>query len=155
MMETLETKETIRLASEADVPRVVEMGRRFLAEGPYRNQLADVPEVSTRIAAFAVTTDKCRVLVSELEGQVTGVLAFILFPHYFSGELTAGEMIWYVEPEHRPGGVALRLLWEAERMAKEMGAERMQVTAPTSAVSDLYKRFGYDAVEVTFQKRIV
>lgn len=150
-MET-QTQEIIRLAGDADVARVIEMGRRFLHEGPYRDQLADVPEVPTRLLAFLVTTDKCKVLVAEEDGKLNGVIAFIISPHYFSGELIACEMIWYVEPEHRKGGVAMRLFWEAEKLAKSMGAKRMQFTAPTDAVAGVYARFGYKQIEVTFQK---
>ena len=153
MMEA-QTQEIIRLAGEADVARVIEMGRRFLNEGPYKDQIGDVPEVPTRLLAFLVTTDKCKVLVSEENGELTGVVAFIISPHYFSGETIACEMIWYVEPEHRKGGVAMRLFWEAEKLAKSMGAKRMQFTAPTDAVARVYARFGYKQIEVTFQKEL-
>ena len=44
----------------------------------------------------------------------------------------------------------MRLLWAAENLAKELGAKYMGVTSPTNEVSALYKRFGYQQIEVAY-----
>lgn len=149
----------IREASEQDIPRIVEMGSRSIREGPYRNQLSDNPEVTKQLAAKLLTSENAKVLVLENDGHVDGVFAFILFSHYFSGEMTAGEMIWYVEPEGRAmegfgAGGALNLLDEGERLAKKLGAKRMQLTAPTRMVGELYKRRRYCEIETTYQREL-
>ena len=146
--------EEIRQAVERDVPRVVELGRKFLSEGPYKGQISDKPEQATRFATLLIGNPNARILVSDEEGTITGVLAFILFPHHFTGEVYALEIIWYVEPQYRPGGIAMRLMWEAERMAFEMGAIFMQFTAPDAKASAIYERFGYHPVEVGYQKEL-
>ena len=144
--------EAIREATLHDVPRIVELGRRFLADGPYKDQMDNL-EQSMRFATSMIGNPKAAVLVSEQSSRVVGVLAFIIFPHYFTGQLTANEMIWYIEPEARKGGIGMRLMWAAERMAKAMGAVRMQFTAPTVEVGKLYERFGgYHQVEVAYEK---
>lgn len=143
----------IREATPADVPRVVEMGRRFLAEGPYRDKIADNPEVCAKLAAQLVQNPQAKILVAEEGEQLIGILVFILFPHYFSGEMTAGELVWWVEPRAR-GRTGVKLLTAAEGMARDLGAKRMQMVAPTLEVGRLYKRRGYEEVETTYQRSL-
>lgn len=144
----------IREASQADIPRIVELGSESLLEGPYRELIKDKPEQTAQLA-IEVIREKGKVLLFENdEGKIVGLLGFIIFPHYFTGEITAGEMIWYVSPDERKGCGAIRLLWAAEKLAKELGAIRMQFTAPTSEVGAIYKRFGYQQIEVSFQKEL-
>lgn len=144
----------IREAAETDIPRIVEMGRRFLLEGPYRDQLKDNPAKAAEMAYQVLQKSGAKILVSLNEELfVTGVFAFVVFPHYFSGELTAGELIWYVEPDHR-GRASMELLWAAERMAADLGAERMQLTAPSTEVGELYRRLKYSQIEVSYQAKL-
>lgn len=144
----------IREATSEDIPRIVEMGSRSLLDGPYREQIADNPEQAALLALQVIHNQNGRVLVAEEDGKVIGLMALILFPHYFSGELTAGELMWYVEPEFRQSFTSLALLRGAERLARDAGAKRMQFTAPTSDVASAYKSLGYSQVEVSFQKAL-
>lgn len=144
----------IREAIEADIPEILKLGSRSLLEGPYKDQIKGNPEHAAKLALSILTKGKGRILLSTLDDTITGLLAFILFDHYFSGELTAGEVMWYVIPEARPGGIALKLLWHAEALAKSLGALRMQFTAPTVQVGNIYKRFGYHQIEVSYQKEL-
>ncbi len=146
----------IREAAATDIPRIIEMGSRSIGEGPYSAILADKPEVTTRLAEKLLTAPNAKILVSEAEdGRVYGVFAFILFDHYYSGEFVAGEMIWYLEPEARKSGMALELLWAAEKLAHDMGAKKMQLTAPTEEIAAMYTKLrGYRKVETAFQRSI-
>lgn len=145
--------EIIREASPSDAPRIIEMGRKFLHEGPYRDQLEDNPEQVHKLIDWLFTQPAAKILVYEDEWEVQGVLCFVLFPHYFSGELCANELIWYVEEGHRGKG-SLELLWAAETLAYQMGAVRMQLTAPTPEVGEIYKRCKYALVEVGYQAKL-
>lgn len=145
----------IRSAKPEDVPQIVMLGSRSLIDGPYAGMLKDTPEHSAEFALTVILAGNGKVLVLENdEGKVSGLLGFIIFPHYFTKEPTATEIMWYVLPEERKGGGGIKLLWEAEKVAKEMGATRMGFTAPNEDVSALYKRFGYKKVEVTFMKSL-
>jgi len=142
----------IRTATQADIPRIVELGTQSLKDGPYAGMLKDTPENSA-VLALKIIGGNGKVLLYENEaGRVCGLLGFILFPHYFTGELTATEIMWYVEPEERKGGGGMFLLWEAEKEAKKMGATRMGFSAPDDKVSEIYARFGYKKIETTFMK---
>lgn len=142
----------IREATTEDIPRLVEMGSRSLREGPYKDQVEDNPEASAKLALHVISTQNGRVLVAEENGILVGLLGFILFPHYFSGVLTAGEVMWYTEPEFRQSFTSLALLRAAERMARHLGAKRMQFTAPTREVAAAYEKLGYSPIEVSYQK---
>lgn len=152
--------EIIREAVPSDVSRIVEMGRRFLLEGPYKDQLADKPVAAAQYAASILGHPQGHIIVAEHDGQVIGVIALVVAPHPMSGEMVAVEMIWYVEPEHRPGGIAMKLRWEAEKLAKSVGAKWISFTAPipkgelTLEFLNLFKRFGDTPIEVACMKRL-
>ena len=167
------TAGVIRGAMAADIPRLVELGRRALLEGPYRDLLADRPEVATKLARRMLTLAQARILVWESpvvsrqwpvspaaadRRLVTGLFAFLLAEHHFSGEPVAAEMIWYVEPEARVAANAgMELLWAAEALAAELGAIWMQLSAPAGSpeIAALYSRLkGYVPVEAMYQRKI-
>lgn len=142
----------VREAVAGDLAKVVALGREFLKAGPYASQ-TDNPEQAKSIAEFIL--ENGHILVSDEQGEVTGVFAFIVFPHCYTGEKTANEMIWYVSPDKRAGGVALRLLAEAEKMARSCGAKSMQLAAPSEEVGRLYKYCGgYKKIEVSYQRAL-
>lgn len=141
----------IREALESDLPRIVELGARSLKDGPYAGIIEENPEQMERCARAVF--EKGKILVAEEAGRVVGLLGFLFEPHHhFSGEPYAAELMWYVEAEFRATGAGLKLLWEAEKIAKQMGAKSMVFTAPNSDVAALYRRFGYEQLEVTFRK---
>jgi len=140
----------IRQATASDVPRLVEMGRRFRSETGYARVLAENPQKMTELATQLASLG-C-LLVSERGGELVGMLGYFVYPHFISGEQTAGEVFWWVEPECRGEGV--KLLREAEKRARESGAEKMQMIAPTDRVANLYKRLGYEFVEASYQRSL-
>ena len=144
----------IRDAVDTDVPQIVKMGSRSIQEGPYKHYLPDAPEVTEKTASDIIKRADAKVLVSEEDAKLTGVMAFVVFPHYYSDEITTEELIWYVEPEFRKSMTAICLLRAAERIAREMGAKWSQFTAPTDAVGTAYKALGYTPVETTYLKAL-
>ncbi len=144
----------IREATSTDLPRVVEMGRTFLLSGPYRDIIEDNPEVPLRLAEKLVEHPQAKILVEEQDGKLVGVFCFLLYPHYYSGLMTAAEMIWYVEPEARKTMAGLRLKWEAEKMAKKLGAVQFHLTCPPGQEKLFSKLSGYVQVEIGYQRRL-
>jgi GNAT superfamily N-acetyltransferase len=141
---------SIRLAREDDIPCMVDMGMRFNEQSTYRAHL----KVSRdRVALLGKQLiDAGGLLVSERNGQVVGMIGFVVFPHFMSGETVAGEVFWWVEPGHRGDG--LRLLKEAERRARQAGAKSMQMIAPTEQVAKVYERMGFRYVESSYQRAL-
>lgn len=145
----------VRRAEARDIPRIVELGRRWLLEGPYRALIADNGDQVAQLTDKLLSVSCAAVLVADAgDGRAVGLLAVLVTPHPFSGEAVADELIWYVEPEYRVGGVGLTLLREAEEAARMMGAKRMKLTAPSIDTAALYKRCGYDFIEAGFVRTL-
>jgi hypothetical protein len=145
----------IRAATTDDVSDIVRLGSQSLIDGPYAGMLKDTPEQSAKLAIEVIEKSNGKILLYQNDaGKVAGLLGFLVFPHYFTQEPTATEVMWYVEPNERKEGGAIKLLWEAEKQAKEMGATRMGFSAPNEEVGKLYGRFGYRKLEVTYMKEL-
>lgn len=145
----------IRLATEADIPRVVELGSLSLLNGPYRGEIRDNPEHHAKLA-LDVIREKGHVIVIEHEGLIVGLLAFIIFPHYFSGDITGGELMWYVLPEYRKacGLDTIATIRMAERLSREAGAKWMQFSTPTQELAKAYELMKYKPMELTYRKAL-
>lgn len=143
----------IRLAMNDDVPEIVRLGSLSLKGGAYEALIADNPEQTTKLALQMIHGGG-KILLSEESWKIVGLFGMLIVAHPFSGEVTASELIWFVEEEARNGGDGIKLLWEAEKIAREMGAKKMQVSAPNESIGAIYKRFGYHQIEVNYLKEL-
>lgn len=141
----------IRPATHADIPTLVAMGRQFREQTAYRDLIAEAPEQMANLCRLLIDGAGA-ILVLETDGFVVGMIGLHCAPHFFSGEPVAGEVFWWVDPEHRGGG--LRLLKAAEQWAREQGATVLQMIAPDGRVEQLYERLGYRAIERTYYRKL-
>jgi GNAT superfamily N-acetyltransferase len=140
----------IRPATLSDVPRLVAMGRAQIA-ATYGDAVADDPAALTATATQLVTQPNAACFVADRDGDVVGMIGLVGYAHPLSGVPTAGEVMWWMDPDARGHGAAL--LRRAERWAAETGAQVIQMIAPARhpVVGRLYERRGYVAVETTYQ----
>ena len=143
----------IRIATLDDIPAIVALGSRSMVDGPYANRGADNPEQSEKLARYNIE-QAGKVLLWIEDWQAVGMLGFVIFNHHFRGECTCQELAWYVLPEHRAGGAGIKLFWEAQKMAKEAGAKRIQFSAPNEQVGAIYKRYGFEQIEVCYERTL-
>lgn len=142
---------TVRPATERDVPRIIEMGRAFLQASPYVAVLRENPAQIETFTRWLLTNPEGLLLVLEDRGgAVAGMFGALLAPHYFSGDMMATEVVWWVEPDAR--GAGKLLLAAAEQHAQAHGAIALQMIAPDPRVGTLYERAGYRFVESAYQK---
>lgn len=132
--------------------RLIEMGRRFVEETAYNGRVVVDPERVAETVVNVVRSPDGIVLVSGSDASISGMIAVIVYPHPFSGERIATELVWWVDPEARGDGI--RLLRAAEAWAREVGAVRMQMVAPDERVGALYRRMGYEPVETSYQRSL-
>jgi GNAT superfamily N-acetyltransferase len=142
----------IRDATVDDIPRLLEMGARFVRETVYAGRLVIDPDALARTFGLLIASDVGALFVSERDGVVTGMIGLLAFEHPFTGELAAHELFWWVEPEHR--GHGLRLLKRAEGWARDFGAQHVHMVAPTRQVEQVYERLGYGYLEAAYTKAI-
>jgi GNAT superfamily N-acetyltransferase len=140
----------IRLAQEADLPKLVAMGQRFRHDTTYNKYLRDNPARMLDLGRQLMSQDG--LLLSERNGVPVGMLGFIKHNHFISGDLNFGEVFWWVEPEHRGEGV--KLLVETENLARQASAKAIQMIAPNAKVAHFYEKMGYEFVESVHQKNL-
>ncbi len=141
----------IREATNEDVPAIVEMGLKFLSQSDYRYLLAENRQQIAETSRFLIANERGVIFVDDNHGLI-GMIGMLLYPHHFSGELIAGELVWWVDPMHRGRGV--RLVRQAEQWAFGHGARRIQMIAPSREVGRVLERLGYPPIETAHQKTL-
>ena len=137
----------IRSATLEDIPRMVEMGRRFRKESSYNKYLTDNPKCMAELAKTLIS--KNGLIVSERGTLIVGMLGFIIYEHFISGDLLVGEICWWTEPEFR--GEGTKLLIEMKERARKAGAKFYQMIAPNEKIGRFYEHLGCELVESTYQ----
>lgn len=144
----------IRTAVASDLDRIVEIGSRSLLDGPYAGIIKDVPAQARKCAEMVMASGKIFLAVND-DGLTVGLIGILFARHHFSDQPYATELMWYVLPGHRKGNnFASELRWKAENEAANWGAEDMLMTAPNEEVAALYKRAGYEPLEVVCRKKL-
>lgn len=142
----------IREATIDDVPRLVEMGGRFVASSSYCGRLANNPRAQCDMMLRLIQHQDGQVFVSEKDGHVTGMVGVAAFLHPWSGEWMAEEVFLWVEPESR--GPGIKLLKRAEQWVDAKSGVRIQANSPNSRLSKVLERLGYTKIEEVFYKDI-
>lgn len=88
-------------------------------------------------------------LVHDVDGRAEGVLMAHAFEHDFGPVLLAQERVWWIDPAHRGGTAAVRMLDAYEAWATSRGCTFAGMAGMGSdpAVMRLYQRRGYRAAE--------
>jgi hypothetical protein len=107
-----------------------------------------------QVAARLITDPRGLLLVSEADGRLSGMFGLLIHPQVLSGELVAGQLFWWVEPEAR--GAGLRLLRRAAAWAQAQGVRQLQVGTPAAApaLARVLARLGYTPIETTFVRTL-
>jgi len=143
---------TVRSATRDDLSVMVEMGSRFL-ESVYRGRLATNTAAMLALGEQLLTDPNGLMLVAERDAAIIGMLGALVYAHPMSGEQTAAELFWWVDPEKRGGGLVL--LRTLEQWARDHGAVVLQMIAPDDGVARLYERIGFERLETTYQRRLL
>ncbi|HET8644054.1 MAG TPA: GNAT family N-acetyltransferase [Vicinamibacteria bacterium] len=130
------------------------MSARFALESEYAGVIRVDPERVAETIANVATSDNGAIFVAGDEGDPRGMIVLVAYDHPYSGERTAYELAWWMEPEARSDGDGLRLLRAAEEWGREVGAKTMYMVAPNDRVGALYQRLGYAKVETSYQRSL-
>lgn len=103
-----------------------------------------------------IKIDTGRVLVSEKDNKIVGVLGFLVHHDFIDNTLTASELFWYVFPKYR--GIGLELLKEFEKFAEENNIKRIHMVYLLKSMPERIKRIyelrGYTPVENSYRKEL-
>lgn len=137
----------IRNATPADIPFVMEMGRKFADEAGVTARIGWDDESIHDMLETLIAEDDGILLVSE-RGMIGGFVS----EHPFNRNTRLfSELFWRAED-----GNGLALLAEAERLAAERGATRSLMVAMDGMdrTRRLYARLGYAPCEAQFIKEL-
>jgi hypothetical protein len=116
----------VRIATQRDIPALIEIGRRIHAESRFQRMGYDADKLAhsaEQIVVSGHSTHCC--FVSEFDGQVTGLFLGCIEEYFFSRARVAHSILMYVAPERRGGPTALRFImafrnWATNRNAAEL-----------------------------------
>jgi GNAT superfamily N-acetyltransferase len=137
MTETTDPTLTIRPAEASDAEAIATL---FTDEG-YPAGPSDIVE---RLSRFA--SEHSRVVIAEHEGTLLGFIALHALPRFEHDDRIVRVLALVVDAGARERGVGHRLMTEAERIAGELGAAFVEVTAGhhRPEAYRLYESMGYD-----------
>ena len=144
----------VRKAKLKDVPRLLQMGERFIAETSYADKLPHNKVAQGQLFKRLILKGDGVIYVAQSGDVVCAMLGLFAYENPITGELVVGEMFWWSEPEYRGHGLPLRKAGEA--WAKAKGAKKFNLIAPSGndRAKRLYNALGYIELETHFQKAL-
>jgi len=143
-----ETTVTLRPAEPSDAEAIAAL---FTDEG-YPSGPSDIID---RLGRYA--SEHSRVIVAEHEGTLLGFVALHAVPRFEHDDRILRIMALVVDAGARERGVGHTLMAEAERVAAELGAAFIEVTAGHHRpdARRLYESLGYDASIAAYLRKKV
>jgi GNAT superfamily N-acetyltransferase len=137
---------TIRSADATDAEAIATL---FTDEG-YPAGPSDIVERMTRFGS-----PHSQVLIAEHDGSVLGFIALHALPRFEHDDRILRVLALVVDAGARERGVGHRLMAEAERIAGELGAAFVEVTAGhhRPEARRLYESMGYDASVAAYLRK--
>lgn len=140
--------QTPRIATEADIPHILELAHKFVGASPYRDVGLDVVAVEN-VIVHLINSESGAIFVSD-----RGFLAGALTPLFFHPDVVvATELAWYAPGA---GGTTFREMFED--WSRDNGAAAVQMnTLNNEFAGDLASNLtqnGYTPVEVSYLKAI-
>jgi GNAT superfamily N-acetyltransferase len=115
----------IRTATVEDIPRIVELGAIMHQESRLNVLRFDREKVAT-LMRWILDTGQF-IEVAEREGKVIGGFAGFVTDHWASQDSVAYDCGLFIEPEHRGGGFAVKLVKHFREWAIGQGAKMVTI----------------------------
>lgn len=135
----------IRPCTVAEIERSERFGELLALYGA-ESSMPEMGEVRADFAAYrAMEGTGLLHAIGAFEDDLVGLITVIVYrlPHY-GGRCVCSTESFFVDPEHRNGGVGLKLLRAAEDLARSLGASALMVSAPAGGrLAKVLPRTGY------------
>lgn len=122
----------IRKANLSDVQKLVELGRVMVSESPRFRQFAFCERQLCESLASFVQDPGYFAAVADVDGEIVGVIIGVARRAWFSSDITATDVVFFVHPDHRGKTHAPRLVKCYMDWADRIGA-----VCPTLGVSSM------------------
>lgn len=142
----------IREATEKDISEILRMGKLFFNANRWPDGVEFNRESASEMAHRLIENEDGVIFIGG-----GGMIAGLVFPYYFTGELAGQELFWWVDPSNR-GSLGLRLISMLEDWARLKGAKHFSMIAldalSPEKISKVYERRGYLAMEHHFMRAL-
>ena len=139
----------IRDATLDDIPELLRMGREFYNVSGYSDLGEYNPDLL--IKTIEILINSGTLLITD-----GGMIGWLNFPLYMTGDIVSQELFWWVDEEKRSTGISKKLLKCAEEKSKEQGAKAMMMLCldrlDGDRVGKMYEHFGYTPRETTYMR---
>jgi hypothetical protein len=150
----------IRLARPEDRNRVVELlrdsrvGAGFDPAGRSGFTFPFDPAYAARLFVQHTTSPHAACFIHDVGGVPQGVLMMVAFDHPYGPVRVSKDSMWWIDPAHRGGTAAVRMLDAAEAWSAAQGCAFSGIAGmgDDPAVGVLLRRRGYAPAEVHYLK---
>ena len=139
----------IRPFKDDDIPALIDIGRKAFEESEYRAMQYDEKKCE-HLCRQIMMKPELFGRVAVRDGVIIGVAVGGIFPPYFSDDLNASDLLFYVLPEYRGTRAFYVLCIEFIAWAKVNGAKLIFLRNTTGIMPEkvgaLYERMGFSTV---------
>lgn len=142
-IEAMSSNGSVRDAQLLDVGKIVALGALLHAESNFKHASYSI-EKTTKFVEFSILSEYHLVIVVEEDAVVVGYLIAFVGPHFFSDELVAFDMSFFIHPDSRNFRYASRCVRNYRDWAAARGAKGVMLSQATGSdmerVKLLYQR---------------
>lgn len=141
----------IRLPTEKDFPRILEMAESFHKASPYSNLPFQRTGVREVFDAYLRNPSQCIFIMFD-HGMIIG----ITMRPSFSDSLVTTELAWWVDEDHRGTKESLMLMKAYQDWARRIGAKlcQMAMLDEVTNLDKFYRRQGFIPAERSYIKEL-
>lgn len=149
---------SIRVATEKDVPEMVRLSSLMHAESAYSKFNFDAVKLTNNFTFWVKSPDYfVAIAKNDAEETVGGYCGYVT-EYFFGKDLIACDLGLFIDPNHRGGMTAVRLVKAFEDWAKSKGVKEVcpgttTMVAP-ERTSRMYELLGYKVVGSIFKKEV-
>lgn len=148
----------IREMTQGDVQYALGLGVDMHQESWFRDFDFDVNKALSIWDRKVAQPDRWCLFVAEENDKIIGVFAGFANEHFFGNDLVSGDLILYVDPEHRGGTAAPRLIQAYEKWARSIGVKEIHIGVSTGVnverTARLFEKLGFGNRAYLFRKRV-
>lgn len=144
----------VRRIGKDELDQITYLGHKFFSESSHLRRFD--PGVWMRNWVSLLDANMGAIFGLVKADKIVGVLGAIKIPDINSGDLTAGELFWFVDQSHR--GRGLTLFNAFEKWAREEGCAYVTMAHLEGLMSEklqrFYERRGYVPIETNYLKEV-
>lgn len=134
----------LRVCSEQDTPRILELCRHFQEESNYPFPF-DQEYVQGFVSDLLSQSNALILGLSDHQGELQGVLGAIVVNHPFFNIPFASELIFWIEPEYRGNKKSVEMIQAYEYWAvNKMGCKIVTLDNQADSLDLLYEKLNYN-----------